>query len=87
MTRKYAHLIMTLCFKSSTATRGRGNDGLWKAWENDKTFFPPFPQTLEIATAISTLHTASTTEKNKVQTLQTKAGTMMHNNHYPGGPN
>ena len=25
------------------------NDGLWKAWENDKTVFPPFPQTLEIA--------------------------------------
>jgi hypothetical protein len=21
----------------------------WKAWENDKTVFPPFPQTLEIA--------------------------------------
>ena len=22
---------------------------MWKAWENDKTVFPPFPQTLEIA--------------------------------------
>ena len=21
----------------------------WKAWKNDKTVFPPFPQTLEIA--------------------------------------
>jgi hypothetical protein len=22
---------------------------MWKAWENDKTVFPPFPHTLEIA--------------------------------------
>ena len=34
--------------------RGRGNDGLWKAWENDKAVFPPFPQPLEIAAAIPT---------------------------------
>ena len=33
---------------------GGGNDGLWKAWENDKTVFPPFPQPLEIAVAITT---------------------------------
>jgi hypothetical protein len=38
----------------STATKGRGNDGLWKAWENDETVFPPFPQPLEIAAAIPT---------------------------------
>jgi hypothetical protein len=25
------------------------NDGLRKAWKNDETVFPPFPQTLEIA--------------------------------------
>ena len=30
-------------------------DGLWKAWENDKTVFPPFPQPLEIAAAIPAL--------------------------------
>ena len=37
------------------AQQGRGNDGLWKAWENDETVFPPFPQPLEIAAAIPTL--------------------------------
>ena len=27
---------------------------LWKAWENDEAVFPPFPQSLEIAAAITT---------------------------------
>lgn len=40
---------------------GRGNDGLWKAWENDKTVFPPFPQPLEIDEADSHITTATTT--------------------------
>ncbi|MGB7986325.1 MAG: hypothetical protein WCF54_14255, partial [Terracidiphilus sp.] len=41
--------------KALSSTIGRGNDGLWKAWENDKAVFPPFPQPLEIAAAIPTL--------------------------------
>jgi hypothetical protein len=44
-----------------SATAGRGNDGLWKAWENDKTVFPPFPQSLEIDEADSHITTATTT--------------------------
>jgi hypothetical protein len=44
-----------------SATAGRGNDGLWKAWENDKTVFPLFPQPLEIDEADSHITTASTT--------------------------
>jgi hypothetical protein len=31
-----------------------GNDGLWKEWKNDEAVFPLFPQTLEIAAAITT---------------------------------
>jgi hypothetical protein len=43
-----------------SATAGRGNDGLWKAWENDKTVFPLFPQPLEIDEADSHITTATT---------------------------
>jgi hypothetical protein len=38
-----------------------GNDGLWKAWKNGKTVFPPFPQTLEIDVADFHITTATTT--------------------------
>jgi hypothetical protein len=41
--------------------RGRGNAGPWKAWRNDETVFPPLPQPLEIAAAISHIPTATTT--------------------------
>ena len=40
--------------KLQTVEAGRGNDGLWKEWKNDKTVFPLFPQPLEIAAAITT---------------------------------
>ena len=72
--------------KLKRTTRGRGNDGLWKAWENDKTVFPLFPQPLEIAAAIPTLPTATTTRKN----ISQKPSNQNRNNdaqyHYPGGP-
>ena len=33
----------------------------WKAWKNDETVFPRFPQTLEIACGDSHIPTATTT--------------------------
>jgi hypothetical protein len=67
--------------------QGRGNDGLWKGWENDKTVFPPFPQPLEIAAAIPTLppprqRLASYLSNPKNQDQKNDA-----QYHYPGGPN
>ncbi len=61
-------------------TRGRGNDGLWKAWENDRTVFPPFPQTLGNRCGDSHITTTTTTTgMNNSQTRQTKTGEMVHN--------
>ena len=64
-----------------SGTGGRGNDGLWKAWENDKAVFPPFPQTLEIDKADSHIPTATaTTIMNFSQNpSKPKPGEMMHN--------
>ncbi len=52
---------------------------LWKAWENDKTVFPPFPQPLEIAARDSHITTATTTRMNISQNHKAKTGRMMHN--------
>jgi hypothetical protein len=59
--------------------QSRGNDSLWKAWENDETVFPPFPQPLEIAAAIPTLPPPRLRESISLKTRQTKSGEMMHN--------
>jgi hypothetical protein len=37
----------------------------WKAWKNDETVFPRFPQTLEIACGDSHIPTATTTTEMK----------------------
>jgi hypothetical protein len=61
-------------------SRGRGNDGLWKAWKNDETVFPPFPQPLEIAAAIPHITTATTTTGMiSLKTRQNITREMMHN--------
>jgi hypothetical protein len=64
-----------------SATAGRGNDGLWKAWENDKTVFPLFPQPLEIDEADSHITTATTTTSMNLSQnpSKPKPGEMMHN--------
>ena len=63
-----------------SSTAGRGNDGLWKAWENNKTVFPPFPQPLEIAAAIPTLPPPRLRRASiSLKTRKTKPGEMMHN--------
>jgi hypothetical protein len=60
--------------------QGRGNDDLWKAWENDKTVFPPFPQPLEIAAAIPTLPPSRLRRASiALNVRQTKTRGMMHN--------
>jgi hypothetical protein len=54
---------------------GGGNDGLWEGWENDKTVFPPFPQTLEIAKGgDSHIPTATTTTEINREFFVSKKG-------------
>jgi len=68
---------------------GRGNDGLWKEWENDETVFPLFPQTLEIARD-SHISTATTTTTKMNEYLSNPSNQNRQNEaqyHYPGGPN
>ena len=66
--------------KRAQKKQGRGNDGLWKAWENNKTVFPPFPQTLEIAAAIPTLPPPRIRRASiALKTRKTKTRGMMHN--------
>ena len=68
--------------------QGGGNDGLWKAWKNDETVFPPFPQPLEIAAAIPTLPPPRLRRALiSLKTRQTKTRRNDAQYHYPGGPN
>jgi len=55
--------------------------GLWKAWENDKTVFPPFPQPLEIADRdFHITHGHDDGKRNISQKpMNVKSETMMHN--------
>jgi hypothetical protein len=71
-----------------SGTRGRGKDGLWKAWENDKTVFPLFPQPLEIAAAIPTLPPPRLRRAEiSLKARQNKNRENDAQYHYPGGPN
>jgi hypothetical protein len=51
------------------------------------TVFPLFPQPLEIAAAIPTLRTATTTRKNISQNPSNQNRNNDAQYHYPGGPN
>jgi hypothetical protein len=62
-------------------SRGRGNDGLWKAWENDKTVFPTLPPALGNRCGDSHITTATTTTGMNISQnpSKPKPGEMMHN--------